>query len=67
MASATGVPDSRITVLRVSDTVAHGVVHGEEFDTRRHRAGTVVKAATLHQASVTERDGRHQVSVIVDV
>jgi len=26
-----------------------------------------VKAATLHQASVIERDGRHQVSVIVDV
>src|SRR2546422_561185 len=57
----------RISVLRVSDTVAHGVLYGEELDIGRHRPGTVVKAATLHQASVMERDGRHQVSVIVDV
>ena len=57
----------RITVLSASDTLAHGVLHGEPFDTGRHRPGTVVKAVTLHQASVVERDGRHQVSVIVDV
>ena len=57
----------RISVFSVSDTIAHGVLHGEEFDTGRHRPGTVVKAATLHRASVTERDGRHEVSVIVDV
>jgi protein archease len=57
----------RVAVLGASDTVVHGVLHGEEFDTRRHRPGTVVKAATLHRTSVVERDGHHQVSVIVDV
>ena len=57
----------RITVVSVSGTVAHGVLHGEEFDSARHRPGTVVKAVTLHRASVTKRDGAHQVSVIVDV
>src|SRR5437667_12668195 len=56
----------RITVLRESDTVAHGVVHGEEFDTRRPRAGTGLKTATLHEASVLQREGRHEVSVSVD-
>ena len=30
----------RITVLRVSDTLAHGVVHGEEFDAWRRRLET---------------------------
>jgi SHS2 domain-containing protein len=58
---------SRVTVLGATDTVVHGVLHGEEFDTRRHRPGTVVKAATLHQPSVVERGGLHRVSVIVDV
>ncbi len=57
----------RVAVLSASDTLVHGVLHGEALDTRRHRPGTVVKAATHHRASVLERDGRHQVSVIVDV
>src|SRR2546430_11580047 len=57
----------RIAVLGATDTVVHGVLYGEQFDTRRHRPGTVVKAATLHQASAVELDGLHQVSVIVDV
>ena len=57
----------RVAVLSASDTLIHGVLHGEALDTRRHRPGTVVKAATLHRASVLERAGRHQVSVIVDV
>ena len=57
----------RVVVLGASDTVVHGILHGEKLDTRRHRPGTVVKAATLHQASVTDLHGRHQVSVIVDV
>jgi tRNA nucleotidyltransferase (CCA-adding enzyme) len=57
----------RVSVLQVSDTVAHGVLYGEPLDTGRHRPGTVVKAATLHRTTVVEREGRHQVSVIVDV
>ena len=57
----------RVSVLRASDTVAQGVLYGEGFDASRHRPGTLVKAATLHRASVTEREGRHQVSLIVDV
>ena len=57
----------RVAVSSASDTLVHGVLHGEALDTRRHRPGIVVKAATFHRVSVGERDGRYQVSVIVDV
>jgi SHS2 domain-containing protein len=57
----------RVQVLACSDTLVQGVLHGEPLDPERHRPGTVVKAATLHQTSVGERRGRHEVSVIVDV
>jgi SHS2 domain-containing protein len=45
----------------------HGQLHGEELDTRRHRLGTVVKAATFHRVAVREADAGAEVSLIVDV
>ena len=57
----------RVEVDACSDTVVHGVLHGEEIDIGRHRPGTIVKAATLHRVTVSESDGRHEVEVIVDV
>src|SRR5213083_993615 len=54
-------------VHEIEGFVVHRVAVLSASDTRRHRPGTVVKAATLHRASVLERAGRHQVSVIVDV
>lgn len=57
----------RAEVLACADTLVHGMLHGEPLDPRRHRLGTVVKAATLHRTSVAERQGRHEVSLIVDV
>ena len=50
-----------------TDTLAHGVLHGEPIDPARHRTGTVVKGATHHKVTVTVRDGVHEVRVIVDV
>jgi len=50
-----------------SDTLAHGVLHGEPLDLDRHRVGTLVKGATYHRVAVEERSGRHEVRVIVDV
>ena len=57
----------RVEVDRCGKSLAHGVLCGEEFDRRRHRPGTIVKAATLHGVSVTESDGRWDIRVIVDV
>ena len=50
-----------------TDTLAHGVLHGESLDPERHRVGTVVKGATYHQVSVQVREGLHEARVIVDV
>jgi SHS2 domain-containing protein len=50
-----------------TDTLAHGVLHGEPVDPRRHRVGTVVKGATYHQVRVGVRDGVHEARIIVDV
>jgi SHS2 domain-containing protein len=57
----------RVDVDACSDTVIHGVLHGEEMDISRHRPGTIVKAATLHRVVVAESSGRHEVEIIVDV
>jgi protein archease len=57
----------RVEVDSCTETVVHGALHGEELDAGRHRLGRIVKAATLPRLAVAETEGRHQVSVIVDV
>lgn len=57
----------RVEVDTCTETVVHGVLHGEELDVGRHRPGTIVKAATLHEVAVIESGGHHEVRVIVDV
>jgi protein archease len=47
--------------------IVHGVLSGEEFDATRHRAGTLVKAATFHAVRVMRESGRAEVSVVLDV
>ena len=59
------VRDVELTVC--TDTLAHGLLHGEPLDPTRHRVGTVVKGATYHGLAVAVRDGVHEVRVIVDV
>jgi SHS2 domain-containing protein len=50
-----------------TDTLAHGVLHGEPLDPSRHQVGTVVKGATYHQVAVEARDGGYEARIIVDV
>lgn len=57
----------RVEVTVCRDDLVHGFLHGEPFDPARHRPGTVVKAVTMHRAALTERDGRHEATVVVDV
>ncbi len=56
-----------VDIDRCETSLVHGVLHGEEFDRERHRPGTIVKAATLHDVSVIEEHGRWDVRVVVDV
>jgi SHS2 domain-containing protein len=57
----------RVEVNQCEGSVAHGVLHGEEFDRDRHRPGTLVKAATLHGITVTEHQRRWEVRVVLDI
>jgi SHS2 domain-containing protein len=50
-----------------TDTLAHGVLHGEPLDPQRHAVGTVVKGATYHQLSLEKRGNAHEARLIVDV
>jgi protein archease len=63
-----GFAVAEVEVLACSDTLAHGVLHGEPLDPPRHQLGTVVKAATFHRVSVLRAaEGLTEVRVIVDV
>ena len=53
----------RVEVDACSATVVHGVLHGEELDTGRHRLRASGKAATMDHVSVGERDGRHELRI----
>lgn len=57
----------RVEVDTCDERVVHGVLHGEEFDRRRHRPGTIVKAATLHGVVVEPRNGEWEVRIVVDI
>ena len=57
----------RVEVDTCDGGVVHGSLHGEEFDPRRHRAGTIVKAATFHQVAVNEVPGGFDLRLVVDV
>ncbi len=56
-----------VEVTALEGRVVHGQLHGESIDPSRHRAGTVVKAATLHQVFVSETEGRSDVRLVLDV
>ena len=56
-----------VELTTCTDTLAHGLLHGEPFDPSRHRAGTGVKGAPYHQASLAAGPEGWQARVIVDV
>jgi SHS2 domain-containing protein len=58
---------ARVDVDTCDGRMVHGTLAGEEFDPRRHRPGTIVKAATFHQTAVTETASRVDIRLVVDV
>jgi SHS2 domain-containing protein len=57
----------RIELTRLGPDRLHAFLHGEALDASRHRPGTVVKAATMHEVSVVATPEGHEARVIVDV
>ena len=47
--------------------ILEATLAGEAFDRERHRAGTDVKAVTLHRFAVAERNGLWRATVVLDV
>jgi SHS2 domain-containing protein len=45
----------------------HSFLHGEEVDPARHRLGTVVKAATMHQVSTRGTESGFETRLVLDV
>ncbi len=45
----------------------HSFLHGEEVDPSRHRLGTVVKAATMHQVSTRPTEKGFETRLVLDV
>jgi SHS2 domain-containing protein len=56
-----------VELTTCTDSLAHGLLHGEVLDPGRHRVGTVVKGATYHQVRVGAQAGVWEARVIVDV
>ena len=56
-----------VEVTTCTDTLVHGLLHGEPLDTGCHRVGTVVKGATYHRTSIGLREGTWETRIIVDV
>src|SRR5947209_983908 len=52
---------------QLSSNRAAGIVYGEKFDKTRHRAGTYVKAVTLHQLRVEKTAEGWRAQVYLDV
>jgi SHS2 domain-containing protein len=50
-----------------SDTLAHGVLHGEPLDPYRHRVTVGVKGAAAQGAHVAVRDAVHEARIVVRV
>jgi SHS2 domain-containing protein len=50
-----------------SDTLAHGVLHGEPLDPARHRLTVGVKGAVPQEARVEVHDAVHEARIVVRV
>jgi SHS2 domain-containing protein len=53
-----------VDMSHCTDTLAHGVLHGEPLDPARHRVGTAVSGAVSHRATVDVREGRHEACIV---
>ena len=58
---------NRIEVLLFEATKVHALLWGEEVDPKRHRVGTIVKAATFHDLQIRQTDGGWEIRVVLDI
>ncbi|MDA8388768.1 MAG: archease [Nitrospiraceae bacterium] len=64
---AYGFIGRRVEIRQLAAGRIRAVVHGEEFDRGRHRAGLLIKAATYHGLKIENAGGLWGVEVIFDI
>ena len=57
----------RVEVTALDEQHVRGTAHGEKFDKTRHRAGTYIKAVTLHQFGIEKTADGWRATVYLDV
>ncbi len=57
----------RAEVTSLTDHEVRGRISGERYDRQRHRAGTYIKAVTMHQLRVEQSADGWQAQVFLDV
>lgn len=64
---AHGFVGKKIAISALSDTGISATLYGEEFDPARHEQKLLVKAATYHRLSVSQKDDHWEAEVIFDI
>lgn len=54
-------------IATLTDTVLTGIARGEPYDDQRHELSSAIKAATWHEAAVTQDDEGYQARIIFDL
>lgn len=54
-------------IATLTDTVLTGIAQGEPYDDQRHELSSAIKAATWHEAAVTQGDEGYQARIIFDL
>ena len=54
-------------IATLTDTALTGIARGEPFDHQRHELSSAIKAATWHEAAVTQDNAGYQARIIFDL
>jgi SHS2 domain-containing protein len=54
-------------IATLTDTSLTGIARGERYDSQRHELSSAIKAATWHEAAVTQDSEGYQASIIFDL
>jgi SHS2 domain-containing protein len=54
-------------IATLTDTTLTGIARGELYDSQRHELGSAIKAATWHEAAVTQDHEGYQARIIFDL
>jgi len=54
-------------IATLTDTTLAGIARGEPYDGQRHELSSAIKAATWHEAGITQHNEEYQARIIFDL